>query len=269
MMMAATAVVTYALYHAGPARGALLLVYPMIMFFGVFRLDARALLVVGALILLAYMLVLAHLAARHSARLDGANIEILRAVVLAGVLVWFALMGGYVHELRNRLRQSGYDELTGIFNRRRILGILAHEKIRCDRGASPFCICLVDIDSFKSVNDELGHHAGDLALRAFVGIAQDQLRAIDCIGRYGGDEFLLILVQTSLAGARECAERVRARMEQGSGSERARGGPVTVSIGIAQYRPDETLESTLRRADAALYRAKAAGRNRVEEEACG
>jgi len=265
MMAAATGVVTYALYHAGPARGALLLVYPMIMFFGIFRLNARALLVVGAFTLLAYAVVLTLLAGKPS-RLDDARVELLRAVVLAVVLVWFALMGGYVHELRNRLRQSGYDELTGVFNRRRILGILGHEKIRCDRGASPFCVCLADIDSFKGVNDDLGHHSGDLALQAFARIARAELRAIDCIGRYGGDEFLLVLVQTPLAGARECAERVREHMEQTAGLQLERDARVTVSIGVAEYRPGEPLESTLRRADAALYRAKSAGRNRVDEE---
>lgn len=266
MMIAATCVVTYALYHAGgTARSAFLLVYPMIMFFGIFRLNTRALLIVCALTFLAYVLVLGLLMGPPS-RLEASNVELLRGVVLAAVLVWFALMGGYVHELRNRLRLSGYDDLTTIFNRRRILNILAHEKIRCDRSASPFCVCVADVDLFKSVNDRFGHHGGDRILQAFAKIAQGELRSIDLIGRYGGDEFLLVLTQTSLAGGRECAERVRRQMEQTSGSYLEQSGPVTVSIGVAQYRPRETLDSTLQRADAALYRAKSAGRNRVEEE---
>jgi diguanylate cyclase (GGDEF)-like protein len=125
---------------------------------------------------------------------------------------------------------------------------------------------VADIDWFKSVNDRFGHHGGDRILQAFSTIAQGELRSIDFIGRYGGDEFLLVLIQTSLAGGRECAERVRRQMEQTSGSHLERNGLVTVSIGVAQYRPGETLDSTLQRADAALYRAKSAGRNRVAEE---
>jgi len=263
MMAAATCVVTYALYHAGPGRGALLLVYPMIVFFGVFRMNVRALLGVAAFNFLAYALVLV-LLAREPSRLDDAQVEVLRAVALAAVLLWFALMGGYVHELRNRLRRSGFDEVTGSLNRRRVLELLAHEKTRCDRGAPAFSLCLADIDGFKGANDLLGHHGGDRVLQAFARIAQEELRALDAIGRYGGDEFVLVLAQTSLAGARECAERVRRRTEEMMAAQVNARGRVTVSIGLAEYRPGETLQSVLHRADAALYRAKRGGRNRVE-----
>jgi len=263
MMAAATCVVTYALYHAGPGRGALLLVYPMIVFFGVFRMNVRALLGVAALNFLAYAFVLV-LLAREPSRLDEAQVEVLRAVALAAVLVWFALMGGYVHELRNRLRRSGFDGLTGSLNRSRLLELLAHEKTRCDRGAPAFCIGLADIDGFKRANDLLGHHGGDRVLQAFTRIAQEELRALDAIGRYGGDEFVLVLAQTSLAGARECAERVRRRTEEMIATQVDARGRVTVSIGVAEYRPGETLQSVLHRADAALYRAKSGGRNQVE-----
>lgn len=265
MMGAAICVVTYSIYYAGPERSVFLLMYPVIMFFGIFRLDTRALLVVCAFILCAYALVLGLLLLRPSA-LDPPRIEFVRALVLTAALVWFALMGGYVHDLRNRLRQSGYDELTRAYNRRRVLDILAHEKIRCDRGAGPFSVCLVDIDLFKNVNDRFGHRAGDLALQTFVKIAQGELRAIDFIGRYGGDEFLMALIQTPLAGARECAERVRKQMELADCPDRSEDCRVTVSIGVAQYRPGELLDETLHRADEALYRAKMTGRNRVEGE---
>ena len=164
MMLAAICVVTYALYHLGAVRTVFLLVYPMIMFFGVFRLGTRALLLVGAFIMCAYALVV-RLLAEQPARLDPKPIELLRGLVLATVLVWFSFMGGYVHDLRQRLRESGYDRLTGIYNRGRVLDVLAHEKIRCDRGAGPLCVCLVDVDQFKDINDTLGHQAGDLALQ--------------------------------------------------------------------------------------------------------
>jgi diguanylate cyclase (GGDEF)-like protein len=125
---------------------------------------------------------------------------------------------------------------------------------------------MLDIDRFKHVNDSFGHAAGDEVLRRSVDIAQKELRAIDFMGRFGGEEFLLVLTQTGLDGARECVERVRNQTARTgfnlSGSDRN----MTVSIGVAQYRPGESIRETLERADAALYRAKAGGRNRIECE---
>jgi diguanylate cyclase (GGDEF)-like protein len=263
MMLTAICVVTYALYHLGATRTVFLLIYPVIMFFGVFRLDTRALLLVGTFILCAYTIVV-RLLAEQPGGLDPAPIELLRGLVLVTVLTWFSFMGGYVHNLRKRLRESGYDRLTGAYNRGRILDVLAQEKSRCDRGAGPLCVCMVDVDRFKEINDTLGHHAGDQALQGFAQIAREELRAIDFIGRYGGDEFLMVLTQTGLEGARECAERIRGRIAAthtvGSDTHRQ----LTVSIGVTQHREREPTQDTLRRADAALYRAKTAGRNRVE-----
>jgi diguanylate cyclase len=265
MMLAAIAVVTYALYHLGAARPAFLLVYPMVMFFGVFRLATRALLIVAAFILCAYALVV-WLLSQQPGRLDPKPVELLRGLVLTTVLVWFSFMGGYVHDLRRRLHESGYDRLTGTYNRGRVLDLLGREKIRCDRGAGPLCVCLVDVDRFKDINDTLGHHAGDLALQCFARIAREELRAIDCIGRYGGDEFLLVLAQTTVDGARECAERIRRRVALSDCIGNDTHRQFTVSIGLTQHRPGEALQETLRRADAALYRAKTTGRNRTDCE---
>jgi diguanylate cyclase (GGDEF)-like protein len=265
MMLSAIGVVTYALYHLGAARPVFLLIYPMIMFFGVFRLGTRAQLVVAAFIMCAYALVVQQLAAQP-ARLDPPAIELLRGLVLATVLVWFSFMGGYVHDLRRRLRESGYDRLTGIYHRGRVLDVLAQEKLRGDRGAGPLCVCLVDVDQLKAINDTRGHHSGDLALQYVARIARDELRVIDVIGRYGGDEFLLVLSQTRLDGARECAERIRQRVALTDCIGTNSHYRVTVCVGVSQYRQSEPLPDTLQRADAALYRAKTAGRNRVECE---
>lgn len=265
MMLSAAVVLTYSLYHAGPARPILMLIYPVIMFFGVFRLNTRALMAVGAFILAGYALVVGLLMRQHSGAMQ-LGLEILHAIVLAGVLLWFSLMGGYVHDLRVRLRHSEYDELTRACTRRRILNLLALEKIRCDRGGAPLSVLLADIDRFKDVNDRFGHHGGDLVLQCFAQVARAELRAIDFLGRYGGDEFLLVLAQTPIEGARECAERVRRHAETAKPIGTDGECPMTVSIGLAQYVCGEGLDEMLRRADAALYRAKAAGRNRVE---CG
>jgi len=265
MMVAAIGAVTYALYHLGDLRTVFLLVYPVIMFFGVLRLRTRSLLLVAVFIIGAYTLVLTALA-NQPGRLDPISIELLRTVALATVLVWFAFMGGYVHELRRRLRESGYDRLTGVHNRGRILDVLAHEQVRFERGGGSVCVCLVDADELKGINDTLGHRAGDLALQAIAQTAHRELRVVDAIGRYGGDEFLLVLSQTGLDGARECAERIRARIELSDciGGDARR--PITVSCGITRHRRGESLQDTLQRADAALYRAKHRGRNCVEVE---
>jgi diguanylate cyclase (GGDEF)-like protein len=194
------------------------------------------------------------------------QVEILQWVVVNAVLAWFSYMGGYVNDLRRRVRQSEYDELTRAYTRRRILEILSHEKTRADRGAGTLAICIMDIDLFKRVNDGLGHQAGDEVLKTFVNVAQGQLRAIDFIGRHGGDEFLLVLTQTSAQGALECAERVRQQTELRKTTPNGHPFTITVSIGVAQYRPGEVLFDTIQRADEALYRAKSTGRNRVASE---
>jgi len=265
MMVAAICAITYALYHLGDLRTVFLLVYPVIMFFGVLRLRTTSLLLVAAFISSAYALVLAALA-NQPGRLDSIQIEVLRMVTLTTVLVWFAFMGGYVHELRRRLRESGYDRLTGVHNRGRILDVLTHEQRRFERGGGALCVCLVDADELKGINDTLGHRAGDLALQTIAQIADRELRVVDAIGRYGGDEFLLVLSQTGVEGARECAERIRARIELTDciiGDARRQ---ITVSCGITRHRRGESLQETLQRADAALYRAKHRGRNCVEVE---
>jgi diguanylate cyclase len=263
MMVAAIGAVTYALYHLGAMRTVFLLVYPVIMFFGVLRLGTGPLLLVAVLIMGAYALVVRLLAGQPGA-LDPARIELLRGLVLGTVLVWFSFMGGYVHDLRRRLRESGYDGLTGVHTRGRILDVLSREQMRYQRDARPLCVCLLDVDELKEINDTLGHRAGDSALQAIAQIAHREMRVIDAIGRYGGDEFLLVLSQTNLDGARDCAERIRRRIELSDCIGHAPRRQVRVSGGVTQYRLGEPLQDTLQRADMALYRAKSGGRNRIE-----
>ncbi len=265
MMVCATCAVTFTLYYVGPARPVFLLMYPVILFFGVFRLRTKTLLRVAALALAGYALVIG-LLLQPPSNLARPHIEMLQWMVLAAVLIWFSFMGGYVNHLHSRLKESEHDELTGIYTRRRILQVIEHEKIRCDRGAGPLCICTLDIDRFKRVNDSYGHAAGDEVLRKAVDVAQKELRAIDFMGRFGGEEFLLVLTQTAIEGARECAECVRNQIAAANFTLAGHERTVTVSIGVAQYRPGETIRDTLERSDAALYRAKAAGRNRIESE---
>ena len=156
------------------------------------------------------------------------------------------------------------DELTGSHNRRHLIDLIEQERARVQQqGVHAFCLCLLDIDHFKSINDTYGHAAGDVVLRNFALTVQKKIRETDCFGRYGGEEFLLMLPTTSLEDAMLFAERVRYTVERQLFPDVAEGLRVSVSIGVAQYRNGETIGQTVSRADEALYMAKSGGRNRV------
>jgi len=148
------------------------------------------------------------------------------------------------------------DQLTGIANRRRALAVLEGAVSASDAGGGPVSIAIFDIDHFKQVNDRYGHAAGDLVLQRVAHIAAAEVRKTDVIGRFGGEEFVLLLPDATAATALHIAERVRSAIEAG-----AHPPPVTISVGVAERLPGETAEALLRRADQALYVAKREGRN--------
>lgn len=160
-------------------------------------------------------------------------------------------------------RQAGTDSLTGLANRRAFF--TAGERLLAERDpAWPIAVLMFDLDHFKQVNDRYGHAAGDQVLRSVAAILSETLREQDLAGRLGGEEFAVVLPHTTVAGARQLAERLRQ-----SAAERVRipgsgGETVTISVGVAAVAPGETtLDAALSRADAALYAAKEGGRNRV------
>lgn len=159
-------------------------------------------------------------------------------------------------------RQATRDHLTGAFNRRAFDTSLRHALEQTERGGAPFSLLLFDIDHFKQVNDRHGHEMGDVILRQLAERVADTLRATDILCRWGGEEFTILLQDTRLAGAAMFAERLRCQIA----NARFDGLAVTISAGIAQYRPGDATDSLLARADDALYRAKQAGRNGIEEE---
>ena len=154
------------------------------------------------------------------------------------------------------------DEPTGVFNRRYLMETIKTEKHCCERSGSVFSICILDVDHFKHVNDTFGHLAGDKVLQAIAAAASGALRQTDYFGRYGGQEFALVLTGTMVDGAMITAERVRTRIEALRFPDISTHLKVTVSIGIADLRPTEDTALTFKRADEALYRAKEDGRNR-------
>lgn len=164
---------------------------------------------------------------------------------------------GVIHQLAIR------DPLTGIFNRRYIWERMQDEEQGAQANAGSFHICLIDLDRFKQINDTLGHATGDLVLQAVAKAIQGEVRDNDCFGRYGGEEFILILKSCSSFNSEAFAERLRQRVASLPFDGLGALAPVTVSIGIAQFRHGESFSETINRADSALYAAKALGRNRV------
>ncbi|AWI53087.1 hypothetical protein DEH84_06310 [Aquabacterium olei] len=174
---------------------------------------------------------------------------------------------GYVVVMRlvRRLEHlSHHDGLTGLLNRRAIEAMLDREVQRLQRFGQPFSLLLIDIDHFKRINDRLGHAAGDAVLAAVAGALKEEAREVDRVARFGGEEFCVVLPHTSEEGALHAAERLRAAVAALDVRWGDEGVSVTISIGLAcAEHPTETLSQLLRRADEALYQAKAAGRNRV------
>ncbi len=153
------------------------------------------------------------------------------------------------------------DQLTGLFNRLQLDRTLEEEHSRNLRYGTHFCVVLLDVDEFKQVNDTYGHQTGDEVL---VGIAQtlkEGIREVDVVGRWGGEEFLIICRETVLQGALVMAEKLRHAIEMRTFDN---VGTMTTSFGVSEFRMGEVLTETLARADLALYRAKRHGRNRVE-----
>lgn len=147
------------------------------------------------------------------------------------------------------------DFVSGTLNRRGIEQLLEAEMERCRRYAEPLAIALIDIDHFKTLNDTLGHAAGDLALAQTAAIIRESLRPYDQVGRYGGDEFLVLLPNTFTEDAQHIVERIQQRME------REHQHTLTLSIGLTPLTPQDDVRTMLARADAALYDAKTDGRN--------
>jgi diguanylate cyclase (GGDEF)-like protein len=154
------------------------------------------------------------------------------------------------------------DSLTGALTRRAFFELAENEMARSQRNGSPLSVLCLDLDHFKSINDQHGHQMGDRVLSDFVLRAQSMLRRPAIFARFGGEEFVTLLPDTDRQEALLVAERIRASTTVQPGVPVCR-----VSIGVASYHPaaSETLSQLINRADTALYRAKALGRNRVEE----
>jgi len=192
--------------------------------------------------------------------------EELRARLRVGTRI-LGLEQRLVRALETSEFRATHDFLTGLYNRGAILDLLKREMQRGEREKSALGICMVDIDRFKSINDTYGHLVGDEVLKRLATCMITSLRPYDSVGRYGGEEFLIIVPNCDLEATRKLAERVCQMVSAAEFQIDDRSITVTVSLGVSAASQDKgtvTASALLREADGALYRAKEKGRNRVE-----
>jgi diguanylate cyclase (GGDEF)-like protein/PAS domain S-box-containing protein len=169
--------------------------------------------------------------------------------------------------IEERLRRlATRDELTDTLSRGRFFEVVREELARAARYARPVALAMLDIDHFKTVNDRFGHRAGDDVLRTIAGLMSRRLRSQDQVGRYGGEEFAILLPETTLECAGDVLERTRQDIGELKFDLGNREVTITVSVGVVSVLKGETVEAALARADKAMYRAKNSGRNRVVAE---
>lgn len=167
-------------------------------------------------------------------------------------------------DLAQATQASREDFLTKLFNKRAIEEYLSVKEAEYERHGRSFCVAMLDLDHFKAVNDTYGHDAGDAVLFAFAKIIKEEARTSDIVGRYGGEEFLAILGDTELPGAKVFCEKVRNHVEQAHFMYQGQRISVSVSIGVAQRSDYPSMKALVNGADERLYDAKRKGRNRVE-----
>ncbi len=270
------------LYYFYDARVLCQMFYLPAFSFGMLRFNLRQYLTVVAVMMVTYGT--AVLADALSGRIGfSPQVELFQAAVFLLVLLWFAFYGGFISNLRHRLRrqykeletarakiekQAQVDELTQLYNRRHARFVMNEEMRKAENGAHVFSVAMIDIDHFKQINDRYGHDAGDEVLRQFSDLCTNLLRAGDAVAipettlaRYGGEEFIIVLPAANARQAVACIDRLRSAMESLSIPPLA--DPITFSAGVAQYQPGELIDPFLKRTDQALYRAKSEGRNRI------
>ncbi len=277
----ATIVSFSSIYFLDQLRAVFLMVYLTTMIFAAFRLKLAGFFFITAMALSCYGTVILLLLQYHPEVIQ-LRAEMIHWLGFAFTLGGFSLSGSELSELRRKVsrqnqdlssalltirQQAITDELTGAFNRRHILEILKYQKSLADRGRYSFVVCYADLDHFKRVNDHFGHNVGDMVLQKFSQLTREAIREVDIIARFGGEEFLLVMVDTSLDSAIKAMERVREGIAEFSFGDMAPGLNITVSLGVTAYHPGDSIDDLINRADEALYEAKQQGRNQVAVKA--
>ncbi len=262
---------------AGPDRAAVIGLLVLILIFGIFAFRPREMLglAVLTLVMLGGAMVWQHRYGRFAPPVSVSIFQFCYAALAIGPVCVVSsqinglqrALAGKKEALENALEQirrlAESDDLTGLMNRRAMAAMMRLE-LRGQHPVPPtIAIALIDIDFFKSVNDKYGHQMGDEVLRRFAEVGKSALRAGDMFARWGGEEFLMMLQDTSAKQGMECLERVRHALAETSFDDISPGLRITISAGVTDLHLHDTLERAVERADQAMYGAKQSGRDRV------
>ena len=275
-------VVEWGYVICGPARSLTLFPLLLMFVFGAFSLDWRRITMLTLFALASLVVCVAILHESRSGSWSLADqdlrVDLSNMMMVLILLPAVSLVAARLSSLRRRLRLQRAelidalrevhrlainDELTGLANRRHMQERLEQERSRCQRTGCHFSIAVIDLDHFKRINDTQGHAVGDAVLRAFAAETVAALRDADVMSRWGGEEFLLLLPDTSGEQARASVERLLDRVRRMSLST---GLLLTFSAGVTEHRPGESVADTVARADRQMYAAKEAGRDTVRLE---
>jgi len=273
----ATLCVLAAIYFVEQGRLVLLMLYLQVMLFAAFRLRKKGFFFITALAVVGYAVIIWALWSFHPQGIN-LQIELIQWLGFLLILCSLSIIGFQLNKFLRRYRRQNLqlkeamdkieelaitDELTKLFNRRHVIKIINEQMALAARGVSSFSVCYMDLDHFKVINDTLGHDAGDRVLVRTSELLTASLREVDKVARFGGEEFLAVLINSTVERSVHVAERLRQRIEQENFQEVNEDLRVTISIGVAQYQPHESMDDVLKRADEALYQAKQDGRNRT------
>ena len=277
-VLSALTIITYAYSVTGRIHGSIMMLLTLVQVFGIFNMSQRDSRLAGF-----YSLGLMGCAMVYKTLTDPENypyqLELAHFILIAAILPTISSLAGQLNSMRMRLQSqknelaqaltriqilATRDELTGLFNRRHMMEVLTqHQKRLIRSGHHRFCLALLDIDHFKRINDTHGHGVGDEVLREFAATLQRALRDTDVLARWGGEEFLLLINDTSPELANIGLERARDMLASAPLLAHMPDLRVTFSAGLTGYDDVEELSICIERADQALYRAKAEGRNRT------
>jgi len=277
-MLYAILCAAWAYSFAGVAHNLVGIILAVILMFGMFGLSSRQVIWLGLYTLALFGVVMALAAQRNPAHYPPGE-EIVYFMMLCIMVAGVGLLTVQLHRMRDRLRRqkvdleaalahihrlATHDDLTGLVNRRHMQELLENERMRLERSEQDWCVALIDLDHFKSVNDAHGHAIGDEVLRALGRHAHAMIRRTDVLARWGGEEFVLLLPNTPIAMAANSLERLREHLRAHPLVVQGMELPVSFSAGLTEHQRGETVAQTLERADKLCYQAKTLGRNRIE-----
>jgi diguanylate cyclase len=264
-------------YLLNESRGLILMMYFGILSFGYFQLKFREFLSIALFAILGYASIMIYIFSYEPGRID-VKLELIQWMIFSSTITVMLYTGSAIHHLRGRAKKQYTDlqealelnkklaitdELTGLYIRRYFMEKLAQQKALSERDDSDFVLCFCDLDHFKQINDTFGHHTGDIVLQKFSEILTSSIREIDYAARFGGEEFVCLLVNTDIENAIKVTERIRESMANFNFSDIAPSLHATVSIGLSNFKEFNTIQETLMSADNRMYLAKQLGRNKV------